>query len=78
MCEREKIKVFSPHFFLLFFDFCDSDRKEVRSKFSLFFKSASLSVGKSVESRFIFYMRIFCYSILSNIIAVMCNNEALC
>ena len=78
MCEREKnLKFFNCTFFFHFFDFCDADRKEVRSKFLLFFKSASLSVGKSVKSRLIFNMRIFCCSILSNIIAVMCNNEAL-
>lgn len=79
MYEREKIRSFFNRTFPFhFFDFCDADRKEVRSKFSLFFKSASLSVGKSVKSRLIFNMRIFCCSIMSNIIAVMCNNEALC
>ena len=69
---------FNRTFFFHFFDFCDADRTEVRLNFSLFFKSASLSVRKSVKSRLIFNMRIFCCSILSNIIAVMCNNEALC
>ena len=75
----KKFEVFLTALFpFIFLIFAMRIANKCGQNFRCFFKSASLSIGKSVKSRLIFNMRIFCCSIMSNIIAVMCNNEALC